>query len=136
MPGRVCLSLIYKHQAEYYKVLQTSTDSADSSPFISFMLRMFLEAVKGPTPEVTPEATPEVRLLAACRGEMTRGQLKNALGLKDDEHFRKAYLRPALEAGRIEMTAPDKPTSSRQKYRLTAKGRIILAKAGLLERRP
>jgi hypothetical protein len=26
------------------------------------------------------------------------------LGLKDDEHFRKKYLLPALEAGFIEMT--------------------------------
>jgi len=42
--------------------------------------------------------------------------------LIDDEHFRKAYLQPALDAGLIEMTVPDKPRSTRQKYRLTAKG--------------
>ena len=50
-----------------------------------------------------------------------------SLGLKDDEHFRKAYLLPALEAGLIEMTIPDKPRSSKQKYRLTDKGRQWLA---------
>ena len=55
-------------------------------------------------------------------GETTRQQLQRALGLKDGEHFRKAYLQPALDAGLIEMTIPDKPRSSRQKYRLTAKG--------------
>jgi hypothetical protein len=59
--------------------------------------------------------------------EMTRQQLKEALGLKDDEHFRKAYLLPALEAGLIEMTIPDKPRSSKQKYRLTDKGRQWMA---------
>jgi hypothetical protein len=59
----------------------------------------------------------------ALHGEMTRQQLQQALGLKDDEHFRRTYLLPALEAGLIEMTLPDKPRSSRQKYRLTAKGR-------------
>jgi hypothetical protein len=37
---------------------------------------------------------------------MTRQQLKTALGLKDDEHFRKAYLLPALEAGLIEIPSP------------------------------
>jgi hypothetical protein len=35
--------------------------------------------------------------------------------------FRLVYLRPALDAGLIEMTQPDKPRSSKQKYRLTAK---------------
>ncbi|WP_342774341.1 Fic family protein [Desulfobotulus mexicanus] len=56
---------------------------------------------------------------------MTRQQLKEALGLKDNEHFRKAYLLPALNAGLIEMTLPDKPRSSKQKYRLTDKGRLL-----------
>jgi ATP-dependent DNA helicase RecG len=53
---------------------------------------------------------------------MTRQQLQRALGLKHEDHFRTAYLQPALEAGLVEMTIPDKPRSSRQKYRLTAKG--------------
>ena len=68
-------------------------------------------------PEVAPEVTPEVRLARVLVGEMTRQQLQQALGLKDDEHFRKAYLQPALDAGLVEMTVPDKPRSSRQKYR-------------------
>ncbi len=77
-------------------------------------------------PEVTPEVTPEVRLLQSISGEMTRQQLQATLHLKDDEHFRKAYLLPALEAGLIEMTIPDKPRSSKQKYRLTEKGQTLL----------
>jgi hypothetical protein len=112
-------SLIFEHQADYYQALRESTHQTDSAPFIAFMLRMVLDAVLTPTPEVTPE----VKLLSALIGEMTRQQLMTALGLKDDEHFRKAYLLPALEAGLIEMTIPDKPRSSRQKYRLTDQGR-------------
>lgn len=116
-------SLIFEHQAEYYQALQESTQQTDSVPLIAFMLRMIMGAILIPTPEVTLEVTPEVRLLAAFAGEMTRQQLKTALGLKDDEHFRKTYLLPAVEAGLIEMTRPEKPRSSRQRYRLTDKGR-------------
>jgi len=77
------------------------------------------------TPEVPrkyPGSTTEVRLLKILSGEMTRQQLQVALKLKNDEHFRKSYLLPALKAGLIEMTIPDKPKSSKQKYRLTEKG--------------
>jgi len=112
-------SLVFEHQTEYYQALQESTRQTDSAPFIAFMLWMILETIALPTPEVTPE----VKLLSAFAGEMTRQQFKTALGLKDDEHFRQAYLLPALEAGLIEMTIPDKPRSSKQKYRLTDKGR-------------
>jgi len=85
-----------------------------------------------PAPEVTTEVTTEVnrevnrevapahRLALALVGEMTRQQLQVALGLMNDEYFRKAYLQPALDAGLIEMTVPDKPRSSQQKYRLVA----------------
>jgi Fic family protein len=123
-------SLIFEHQAEYYAALQESTQKTDSAPFIAFMLRMILDTVTTSTPEVAPEVTPEVRLLSVLAGEMTRQQIKEALGLKDDEHFRKAYLLPALDAGLIEMTIPDKPRSSKQKYRLTDRGRQVVAQHG------
>ncbi len=82
----------------------------------------FIQTLGRGRSEVTPEVTPEVRLVRALVGEMTRRQLQRVLELRDDEHFRKAYLQPALDAGLIEMTIPDKPRSSRQKYRLTAEG--------------
>jgi hypothetical protein len=59
---------------------------------------------------------------------MMRQDLQHAVGLKDDEHFRKYYLLPALEAGLIEMAILDKPRSSKQKYRLTSKGYDLLKK--------
>ena len=58
---------------------------------------------------------------------MTRLELQAALSLKHEDHFRKAYLVPALKADYVEMTLPDKPNSRLQKYRLTAKGRAWLA---------
>ena len=67
------------------------------------------------------EVTPQVRLLKAMSGEMTRQRLQERLDLRDSQHFRKAYLFPALQAGLIEMTIPDKP-----RYRLTPAGRGYL----------
>jgi predicted HTH transcriptional regulator len=94
----------------------------DGGTFVQALGRPQAAETPEVAPEVTPEVAPEVRLARALVGEMTRQQLQEALGLKDDEHFRKAYLQPALEAGLIEMTIPDRPRSSKQKYRLTAKG--------------
>ena len=80
------------------------------------------------TPQVTPKVTPQVRhMLAVCDGELLREELQERIGLADRKHFRTDYLRPALNAGMIEMTIPDKPTSSKQKYRITEKGRALLA---------
>ena len=81
------------------------------------------------TAQVTAQVTEEVvRLLCALNGEMSRQELINALGMTHREHFRNAYLKPALDAGVIEMTLPDKPTSSLQRYRLTAHGQRWLDK--------
>ena len=61
--------------------------------------------------------------MRALAGEMSRRQIQEALDLKHEDHFRNAYLTPALEAGLVEMTLPDKPRSSKQRYRLTDTGR-------------
>ena len=53
---------------------------------------------------------------------MPRQQIQEALALKHEDHFRNAYLKPALALGVIEMTQPDKPRSSNQRYRLTDLG--------------
>ena len=56
---------------------------------------------------------------------MSRAQLQAVLELRDRRHFRVVYLRPALEAGMIEMALPDKPTSRHQRYRRTAAGEAL-----------
>jgi len=121
-------SLVYEHQAEYYAVLNKSTENAESSVFIEFMLRMILGAVTSLfTPEVTPHVTPEVRkMLSILKGEMTRKEIQQILGLKDEKHFRTAYQQPAIAARLIEMTVPDKPNSRLQKYRITPKGVAVV----------
>lgn len=57
---------------------------------------------------------------------MSRAELQQSLNLSDREHFSKKYLQPALINGLVEMTIPDKPRSSKQKYQLTALGKKVL----------
>ena len=61
----------------------------------------------------------------ALTGEMRRAELQAALSLTHRDYFTAAYLRPALEAGLIEMTRPDTPTSRNQRYRRTAAGEAL-----------
>ena len=56
-------------------------------------------------------------------GELSNAQLREHLKINDRRHVRRSYIDPALEACLIEMTIPDKPNSSQQRYRLTAAGR-------------
>ena len=85
-----------------------------------------------PTAQVAGVATGEVtgevgRLLAIVEGELKRTEIQERLGLRHEDHFREAYLVPALDLDLIEMTIPDKPRSSKQKYRLTAKGKALVS---------
>ena len=121
-------SLVHQHQQEYYAALNASTQQTDSAVFIEFMLSMVLKAVTtSATPQVDPQVTPQVkRLLKALVDEMSREKIQNALGLHDRKSFRELYLAPALAAGLVEMTIPEKPNSRLQQYRLTDLGRARL----------
>ncbi len=114
-------SLVHTHQKQYYQSIQQSTDQSDSAPFVEFILEMILNALN--TSQLTPQVnvTPQVKsLLDILEGEMSREDIQVALGLDDRKSFRERYIKPALEAGLIEMTIPDKPNSRLQKYRKTS----------------
>ena len=68
------------------------------------------------------------RLISILTGEMNRPQLQDILGISNRPHFVAAYLGPALKAGLIEMTLPDKPKSRNQRYRRTAAGEALAAR--------
>ncbi|GMQ78292.1 MAG: helix-turn-helix domain-containing protein [Anaerolineae bacterium] len=80
---------------------------------------------KSPTSarQVTPQ---EAAVLATARNPATRTELQKSAGLRDREHFVNTCLNPLLKAGLLEMTIPDKPRSSKQKYRLTDAGKRLL----------
>jgi len=65
------------------------------------------------------------KLVNILDGEMTRQEIQDLLDIKDSEHCRNHYIKPALEKKLISMTIPDKPTSRNQKYFLSYHGKNI-----------
>ena len=79
--------------------------------------------------QVTEQVTEQVKTLirAIDSHEYSRTEIMEIIGVKHRASFSDNYVQPALEMGLIELTIPDKPKSSRQKYRLTQKGKNINA---------
>ena len=69
----------------------------------------------------------QVDILRDCFEKRSFSELIGVVKRSDRTKFRNQVLNPLLAAGWLEWTMPDKPTSSRQQYRLTAKGRDLLA---------
>ena len=75
----------------------------------------------------------QVGILRNSLNEQAITELMVLAGKKDRTKFRNQVLRPLLKEGLLEMTVPGKPRSSKQKYRVTARGRDLLAE---LDRKP
>lgn len=58
---------------------------------------------------------------------MSSSEIRACLALKDKTHVRQVYIDPAMSVGLIEYTIPNHPNSRLQKYRLTDKGKSLLA---------
>ena len=120
-------SLIHGRQREYNDAIRESSDSGESTPFITFILEIILEAIRESwtTDHDSDQVSNQVvRLLASMQnGPKTATELLADLGLSHRPTFRNNYIRPALSAGLVEMTRPESPTAKNQRYRLTARGR-------------
>ncbi|MDO9517689.1 MAG: hypothetical protein Q7J10_06520 [Methanosarcinaceae archaeon] len=68
----------------------------------------------------------QVEILNVCSNECGIKDLMAVTGRSNRTKFRDQILKPLLSDELIEMTAPDKPSSSTQKYRLTERGRAAL----------
>ena len=66
--------------------------------------------------QVTIQDKRQNELVAFCAEARTREEMQTFIGIANRSHFRKTYLNPLLEAGRLKMTIPDKPNSKNQKY--------------------
>jgi len=79
------------------------------------------------TQHVTQHDDPHVqKLLKVLARPMSKPSVMATMGLKDRNHFTKQYLEPAMEAGLVEMTIPDKPKSRNQQYQLTERGKAAV----------
>jgi len=114
--------LIRKNQQQYYDVLALCDNSADSSKFIEFILKLLLQALHQThtTDQVSDQVTDQVKSLLKTlkNGSLSAIDCMKVLNLSHRPTFRENYLNPALSANLIERTIPDKPNSRLQKYRL------------------
>jgi predicted HTH transcriptional regulator len=91
--------------------------------FTENFLRMTFPASEQVTEQVTEQVRKPVQVLSSKT--KSANDLMLDLDLKHRPTFLYDYLKPALEQGFIEMTVPDKPNSSLQKYRLTVLGKEL-----------
>jgi ATP-dependent DNA helicase RecG len=68
----------------------------------------------------------QVEILRNCLTEKAITELMAVLGRTNRTKFRDQVLKPLIDDGFLEMTIPDKPRSSKQRYRLTEKGRKMV----------
>lgn len=110
---------ILSHQAEYYEALGKADSTADSTPFVEFILGVMKETLlKLPQfDDKLQDSLPHKLYMILGDRELSAVELMDILGLRHRPSFRANYLYPALEQGLIEMTIPDKPNSRNQRYR-------------------
>ena len=119
-------TVIRNQQTEYYAALSAADKASDATGFVEYMLKALLSAMQevveapsrhqvGTKSELTVEQS---YVLASFKGEMTLMALMKEVNRSDRSKFRSQVLNPLMDAGLVEPTIPDKPTSSKQKYRL------------------
>ncbi len=89
-----------------------------------FLIVTFMFTEPPVKPPVEPPVEPPVtsndnlheRILAFCKTEKSKQEIAEELGFKDAKGLVKRHLKPLVEQGKLALTNPDKPTSSKQKY--------------------
>lgn len=115
-------SIIKERQQEYYDSIALSTRDGSSNVFIEFILdsiRETLNRIVDETSKHSQYQSIQVKKLLQVMDEdypYTLRELLDMLDMKSRVSFKKNYLDPALNAGLIQMTFPDKPSSRNQRY--------------------
>jgi Fic family protein len=114
-------SLVRERQDDYYAALASLDKAGNSTAFIEFMLQALRDSLleMAGTEHDREQDTEQVERLMGVLGDeiLSANELMSRLGLRHRPTFLVSYLHPALDAGLIERTIPDKPTSRNQKYR-------------------
>jgi Fic family protein len=127
-------TVIRNQQSEYYAALSAADHASDATGFVEFMLQALLAAMQEvvlatlnhniPAPSRHQVGTKlkltsdQLFVFEHIEGEMSLVELMALLNRKDRTKFRQQVLVPLMALDLVEATIPDKPTSSRQKYRL------------------
>lgn len=114
-------SIIKDNQEDYYKAITLSTSEGKSDKFILFMLSVIKSALNDIIKDtrnhynhINAQISALMEVIESYPMALT--ELMKKVGLKSRDTFRKNYIAPALEAGLIGMSEPDKPSSKNQKY--------------------
>jgi Fic family protein len=130
-------SVVFEKRPQYYEALHNAQKDNDSGTFIEFALSAILTTVEAQTKQQEKHKDEHIEkhkvkqfsdtmiatLNALKTKSLSRRELFDAIGMKNDFRAYKRNVEPLIMDGLIEMTAPDKPSSKLQKYRLTDKGR-------------
>lgn len=137
-------SLVYANQESYYQAIIQSTDETDSGIFATFMLRMIQQTLAQQLEqqelneleidqrlesqlELRLESNLAVKILIHLnQRELGRSEIAMRLGHQSISGELNKQIKSLLDQQLIERTIPHKPTSSKQKYRLTQEGRRLL----------
>ena len=115
-------SQIYKYQNEYYTVIAKCNDKGTSTEFIEFMLQMIDETISEtltiPNIPLNEETVNINKLLDIMEQNvpLSANEIMTKLNIKSKDTLRNKYLHPAIKAGLLKLTIPDKPNSKNQKY--------------------
>jgi len=145
------LDLIEQWGSGFRRILQEATDLGLTEPvieeigmrvrvtvFLSEELVIHTEGLSrdqvGTKSGLSPSGWDQVDLndeqrlvLQKCIQESGITELMAVVHRTNRSTFREAVINPLLDKGLLEMTIPDKPNSSKQKYRITPKGKDLLA---------
>lgn len=121
------------------RIREMCRDYGVAEPVIEVSESWVTTTFKRPIEEVTGEipnqvgtklalSRHQVEIMNKCVQDQAITNLMAITGRSDRTKFRNQVLTPLLEEHLLEMTVPDKPRSSKQRYRITEKGKQILEK--------
>jgi len=77
-----------------------------------------------PTTALTPDKLTVLHQMETATA--SRAEIMSALGITNQTRAFQRHVEPLIDAGLVERTIPDKPTSRLQRYRITDAGRTCL----------
>ena len=133
-------SVLYQNRPQYYQAIEDARKANDSGVFIEFALSALLDSIEAQAKHLDEHIDEHidehkdeqlsdtmVSVLKALESKsLSRTEVFDAIGLKNDFRAFKRNVEPLLTGGYLEMTVPDKPSSKLQKYRLTDKGKATI----------